>query len=288
MFKHFSKGNEATQQGATNSSPQGAKRHPFDVGKIKEAAGFAADDPNVTVNVVALPQEEGGGFDLVSVEAAVDKAIADIERALGLNPAPSTEDVRQGLGLATLLDCGCSRCLEVARVRHGYQNGAPKTQKPARFIGDLMDDIMKSTANKEKLRDIKRQERGAEDKALGLDILGEVGKNPNLAAPYSGTGETGAMPRPLDYRDGNNADAITAILTEVGQELAKAEAKHAPMNSAHEGHSVIREEVEELWDHVKADTGYSPAARKEAIQIAAMAVRYILNLGPFADKPSAR
>lgn len=68
------------------------------------------------------------------------------------------------------------------------------------------------------------------------------------------------------------------IANEMMAEVKNAEAKHAPMNSAHEGHSVLREEVEELWDHVKADTGYSPEARKEAIQVGAMAIRYIYNL----------
>lgn len=66
------------------------------------------------------------------------------------------------------------------------------------------------------------------------------------------------------------------VMHQVGQELLKAMAKHPPFNSAHEGHSVLREEVEELWDHVKADTGYSDAAYKEAMQVAAMGVRYML------------
>lgn len=68
------------------------------------------------------------------------------------------------------------------------------------------------------------------------------------------------------------------LLEEVSMELASAKNKHAPMHSPHEGHSVIREEVEELWEHVRADTGTSPKARKEAIQIAAMAIRYIEDL----------
>lgn len=69
---------------------------------------------------------------------------------------------------------------------------------------------------------------------------------------------------------------IKDALTEVFQEVSRAEAKHPPFASAHEGHSVIFEEVDELWDHVKADTGYSQEAYKEAIQVAAMGVRYML------------
>jgi hypothetical protein len=69
--------------------------------------------------------------------------------------------------------------------------------------------------------------------------------------------------------------SIDSILDAVRAEVTRAESKHRPMNSAHEGHSVLREEVEELWDHVKADTGKSDDAEYEAIQVAAMAVRYI-------------
>lgn len=68
------------------------------------------------------------------------------------------------------------------------------------------------------------------------------------------------------------------LYIELNNALSKALIKHAPMHSPHEGISVLREEMEELWEHVKADTGRSPEARKEAIQIAAMAMRYVLDL----------
>lgn len=68
------------------------------------------------------------------------------------------------------------------------------------------------------------------------------------------------------------------VITDLQTEVYKAMHKHAPMRSPHEGHSVIEEEFDELWDHVKADTGRTPAARKEALQLAAMAVRYIIDL----------
>ena len=71
---------------------------------------------------------------------------------------------------------------------------------------------------------------------------------------------------------------VWGILSEIKSEVDKAVAKHAPMNSPHEGSSAIREEFEELWEHVKSDTGRTPEARKEAVQVAAMAVRYILDL----------
>lgn len=82
-----------------------------------------------------------------------------------------------------------------------------------------------------------------------------------------------------EYADKNRAHRrkVGVCVTAVVEELAKAEAKHGQsFGSAHEGISVIREEFEELWAHVKADTGFSGDAYKEAKQLAAMAVKYML------------
>jgi hypothetical protein len=82
----------------------------------------------------------------------------------------------------------------------------------------------------------------------------------------------------------SNADHIRAIALEIAAEVERAERKHKPLNSPHEAWSVIYEELEELREHVRGDTGRSAAARKEAIQVAAMGLRYVLNLceGPDA------
>lgn len=69
-----------------------------------------------------------------------------------------------------------------------------------------------------------------------------------------------------------------SVLREVGEELERARAKFpGKQNSPHEGWAVLQEEVDELWDDVKGD---APRAqmRKEAVQIAAMAVRFIEDL----------
>ena len=71
---------------------------------------------------------------------------------------------------------------------------------------------------------------------------------------------------------------IDSILSEVRAEVLRAAIKHRPINSAHEGYAVLREEVDELWDHVKADTGYTADAMTESVQVAAMGVRYVLDL----------
>lgn len=69
-----------------------------------------------------------------------------------------------------------------------------------------------------------------------------------------------------------------SVAVEAGRELERAVEKFGPMASPHEGWAVIREEMDELWDHVKANTGRSPEARQEAIQVAAMALRYVWDL----------
>ena len=67
-----------------------------------------------------------------------------------------------------------------------------------------------------------------------------------------------------------------AIFNEVDAELGRA-AKHPPFNSAHEGYAVILEELDELKAHVWRRQGSRnvPAMRAEAIQVAAMAVKFI-------------
>lgn len=71
---------------------------------------------------------------------------------------------------------------------------------------------------------------------------------------------------------------IDNALAGLKAELYSAMTKHRSMASAHEGHSVIREELDELWDHVKVDTGDTIDARKEALQVAAMGLRYALDV----------
>lgn len=66
------------------------------------------------------------------------------------------------------------------------------------------------------------------------------------------------------------------IWMEVQTEWAKATDKWPTFNSAHEGFAILKEEVDELWDYVKTNQKNRDleAMRKEAIQIAAMAVRF--------------
>ena len=60
------------------------------------------------------------------------------------------------------------------------------------------------------------------------------------------------------------------------REAQEASLNWPPMNSAHEAFAILKEEVDELWDHVKTNQKRRDivAMKKEAIQVAAMALRF--------------
>jgi hypothetical protein len=81
------------------------------------------------------------------------------------------------------------------------------------------------------------------------------------------------------------SDAMTALgrhpfLAEVAEELERAQGQHAPLNSAHEAHSVILEELEGFWLEVKKKRSErSPdLMRAELAQLAATAARTVEDL----------
>lgn len=76
-------------------------------------------------------------------------------------------------------------------------------------------------------------------------------------------------------------DDVDVAASEVAAELRRAMALFGPFKNGHEGWAVIREEVDELWDEVKNNKGDDHVARqrKEAIQVAAMALRFVVDLG---------
>jgi hypothetical protein len=71
---------------------------------------------------------------------------------------------------------------------------------------------------------------------------------------------------------------IAQISNDAADELLRATAKFGPFNSAHEGYAVMLEEMDELWDEVKDKNGTSESMRGEAIQIAAMAMRFVIDI----------
>ena len=77
-----------------------------------------------------------------------------------------------------------------------------------------------------------------------------------------------------DYRAG-------IAMAEMFNELADAMDKHGAYKSFHDGYANIKEELEELWELVKAskpDGADIKSMRKEALQIAVTAIRFAADL----------
>lgn len=75
-------------------------------------------------------------------------------------------------------------------------------------------------------------------------------------------------------------NVLTALMA-VRDEVTRAQTLWPrPFSCAHEGISVIREEFEELWDEVKLNQKKRDLdkMRKEAVQVAAMAIRFIVEV----------
>jgi hypothetical protein len=78
------------------------------------------------------------------------------------------------------------------------------------------------------------------------------------------------------------AGIVNRAVEDVVLELLRAMKKNGPQHSAHEGYAVILEELDELWDEVKLNPSKRSDAelRKEAMQTAAMALRFMIDVTP--------
>jgi len=64
------------------------------------------------------------------------------------------------------------------------------------------------------------------------------------------------------------------ILDDIDAELARAYSKHgAPQWGRHEFYGILKEEVDETWDVIKADESMG-RLYEEAIQVAAVVIRF--------------
>jgi hypothetical protein len=83
-----------------------------------------------------------------------------------------------------------------------------------------------------------------------------------------------------DYepRPGSTAARTDTVIAAVQYELLKATFKHPPIRSAHEGYAIIAEELEELWAEIKRQKPDREVMRREAGQVAAMAIRFLRDL----------
>lgn len=65
-------------------------------------------------------------------------------------------------------------------------------------------------------------------------------------------------------------------VADIAAEVRRARRLFPPFNSAHEGYAVLMEELDEVWDAVKANR--LDAAIAEAVQVGAMAVRFVADM----------
>jgi len=65
-------------------------------------------------------------------------------------------------------------------------------------------------------------------------------------------------------------------ISKIKAEYEQATQKFGKFNSTHEGYGVIKEEFDELWDEIKANSS-KEVMEKEAIQLAAMSLRFLVD-----------
>lgn len=71
------------------------------------------------------------------------------------------------------------------------------------------------------------------------------------------------------------------VMQKIKTELMITDAQKPSFHSTHEGYGVLKEEVDELWDKIKQTKGFDRASLlmvNEAIQVAAMAIKFVENL----------
>lgn len=71
-------------------------------------------------------------------------------------------------------------------------------------------------------------------------------------------------------------EPIVHTINEVIKEYRRARTKHSTLASGHEAYAVILEELDEMWDDIKKDD--VAHAKVEALQVAAMAIAFILEV----------
>ena len=69
-------------------------------------------------------------------------------------------------------------------------------------------------------------------------------------------------------------------INEILVEYLVASQKFGAFASCHEGYAVILEELDELWDAIKDKSSNAADLEREAIQVGAMALRFLVDCVP--------
>jgi hypothetical protein len=90
--------------------------------------------------------------------------------------------------------------------------------------------------------------------------------------------ENGTEPEEGEESKGDQPDTNDCVLSDILAELHRATLKHPPIQSVHEGVAIIREEFDELWEVAKRRDPDPARLHEEAVQVAAMAARFVRDL----------
>ncbi len=85
----------------------------------------------------------------------------------------------------------------------------------------------------------------------------------------------------------NNSVRFYKATRMVGREYFRATENFGKFHNAHEGYAVLLEEVDELWENVKLNQNTLSRTElilKKAVQVAAMAIRIIVDCGGDLDE----
>ncbi len=70
---------------------------------------------------------------------------------------------------------------------------------------------------------------------------------------------------------------VSTVIDEVVAELERATGLYSSMPGPHEGFVILQDRMGELWEEVREQERNKAAMSDEAIQVAAMAIRFILD-----------
>ncbi len=77
----------------------------------------------------------------------------------------------------------------------------------------------------------------------------------------------------------NRQDRVKLVMDEIEAEYWRIKQKYNDLNNPHEGYACLLEQCDELWTEVCRHKRNNAQMRAEAIEVAAVAMRFVLDLG---------
>jgi hypothetical protein len=178
-------------------------------------------------------------------------------------------------GVETWIEEGLDRAIDGVVNAARVMNGTIITRKDIRFSGHNVEDETSRNTTIQKRKDLIwdiRQAIGNFREAMQGTFRGvQINDAEKLYDELKST-----MDELESWMPDRNV-SFDSVISQVESEFRRATSLHGSFNSTHEGYAIIQEEVDELWDGVKANHDCA-LLKEEAIQIAAMAIRFCVDL----------